>query len=68
MNSAQRDAAHREVSNWQPWMICIWTKQQLQFWYDTHGPFGLYNGKMWAPKSRSLGVNRYEIRFVEYQP
>ncbi len=56
----------REVKSWQPWMIYVWTKPMLQLWYDTHGSFGLYNGKMWKPKSKNLGVGRYEVKFEEY--
>lgn len=54
-----------QVKNWQPWMVYTWTKQMLQAWYDTHGSFGLYNGKMWEPDARNLGVGRYEVKFKE---
>jgi hypothetical protein len=56
----------REISNWQPWMIYTWTKAMLQAWFDTHGSFALYNGEMWEPVSRNLGVGRYEVRFRKY--
>lgn len=56
-----------EVGNWQPHMIYVWTKKQLQHWYDNTGSFGFYGGKSWQPKVKNLGVGRYEVRFVEYR-
>lgn len=56
----------RQVQDWQPWIIYCWTKRMLQLWYDLHGAFASYNGESWQPDAKSLGVDRYEVRFKRY--
>lgn len=52
---------------WNPYQTFVWTKRELQAWYDTVGAFGSYDGRAWEPKVKSLGVGRYEVRFIEHQ-
>lgn len=52
-----------QVANWNPRMIYTWTKAMVQKWYDDTGSFGLYDGQMWDPVVKSLGVGRYEVTF-----
>ncbi len=53
---------------WNPMQVFVWTTKQLQAWYDFHGPSALRCGTLWAPESRLLCPNRYEVKFREVVP
>lgn len=52
---------------WVPHMTYVWTSKELAAWYDLYGEFGLYDGEMWMPKVKNLGVGRKAIRFVRFK-
>jgi hypothetical protein len=57
----------RKVENppprWNPYQTFVWSKKELQNWYDAFGSQCAYDGRLWKPKTKSLGAGRYEISF-----
>jgi len=50
-----------------PGMLDVWSRAQLQAWYDFHGPFMTYDGKMWEPDHVKVAPDRYRVRMKEFK-
>lgn len=53
---------------WNPYTTYVWSKQQVQQWYDANGERAFYDGKLWELVKKNLGVGRYSVSFKEWIP
>lgn len=52
----------------QPGMVDVWSKRELQSWYDHHGAFMTYSGELWEPNAKRVCSDRYRVTFKRYEP
>jgi kynureninase len=57
-----------ELPRWNPYQHFVWSTEQLQAWFDAYGAWGQYDGRMWKPKAKLIGPDRYEVKFLEWIP